>query len=593
MKKTLTLLSLVSILLVAVFLLFDGIKDQKTETKVTKTNKVKIDSETLVSSVEKNNHKEAAVPSKRLIASNQQMEKSDEAVNARPRQRKSIESERERRMESGNKFDQPDMFEKIQKMIRTREGQSAPTYQPNYKFTEFTKLKKASKFSKTVANLNWVERGPANVGGRTRGIVVDPDDATKNTWYVGSVGGGIWKTTDAGTTWRCLTDEILNLSTTALVQGLSNKNVFYAGTGEGFNNADAIGGSGIFKSTDRGETWTQLSATANNNFAYVNRLVIDPADENVVVAGTRAGIFKSIDGGATWVKKSSFGNIQHLIANPLNFKTLYAAANNKGVVKSFDAGETWFETDNKNLNGARMEIAIAPSDTSKLYLSSEVSTGSALFGTLDGGNSWTEAKESSGKVYDWLGGQGWYDNTIAVNPYDADLVYIGGIDIWKMQITAGAPITAISSTQKDSMEVKFSFVPGGLSFENGGVGTGDEYWKSSNLSSADLYNVELRFGPGKGQKAARFINTTQDYQNYVDVPFEAWDITGNRQLMVSFQDANKNGVFDVSSLSGDKIHFHNIAYNAAAPSDSVAKSNGIKYKNKELCITSESKFSCL
>ena len=579
MKKIITLLSIVSILFVAGFLFFKGIDPQPKVSSIDNTVNDKKVSKASPLIAENVRSEKTVSQGAKLIASNLQSEKANESVAAPPRPRKSLLSERKRMKKSGSKFDQPDMFDKIQKMIRTREGQSEPTYQPNYKFIEFNKLKNNSKFSKTVANLNWVERGPANVGGRTRGIVVDPDDASKNTWYVGSVGGGVWKTTDAGTSWRNLTDEIPNLATTAIAQSGSNKNVFYAGTGEGFNNADAIAGSGIFKSTDRGETWTQLLSTANSNFSYVNRLVVDPSNENIVVAGTRTGILISNDGGASWVKKSSYGNIQHVIANPLNFNTLYAAANGKGVVKSFDAGETWFETDNKNLSGARLEIAIAPSDTSKLYISSETSTGSSLFGTVNGGASWTEATEISGTVYDWLGGQGWYDNTIAVNPYDADLVYVGGIDIWKMQVSTGASQKNISSTEKDSMEVRFAFVPGGLPFENGGVGTGDDYWKTSDLAQSDLFNVELRFGPGKGQKAARFINTTQDYQNYLDVPFEAWDLSGNRQLMVSFQDANKNGVFDVSSFSGDKIHFHNVTYDAALPDANIAKVNGIKYKN--------------
>ncbi|MDP3150834.1 MAG: T9SS type A sorting domain-containing protein [Ignavibacteria bacterium] len=581
MKKILTVVSFVSIFAIAAFLLFEGILNNQKEKSVRKVEQKVSSSQTSSSTTSgKISKSKSDSHSRKLFAANRQSDNTVRPRAARPVSRELRESERERRMEKGNRFDQPDMFVKIQKMIRTGSGKSAPTYQPNYQFTEFNKLKKNSQFMKKAANLNWVERGPANVGGRTRGIVVDPDDATKNTWYVGSVGGGIWKTTNAGTSWRDLTSELPNLSTTTLDQAQTNRNIFYAGTGEGFYNADAIAGNGIFKSTDRGETWTQLAATANNSdYFFVNRLVVDPNNENVVVAGTGKGIFKTVDGGTTWTKTSSVANIDQVISNPLNFKTLYATSNGKGVLKSFDAGNSWFDTDNKNLSGSRMEIAIAPSDTSKLYVSSDLGSGSSLFGTINGGTNWTEIKETSGTTIDWLGGQGWYDNTIAVNPYDANLVYIGGIDLWKLAISVGTPIVGISSTEKDSMEVKFSFVPGGLPFENGGVGTGNDYWKSQYLSQSDFFNVELRFGPGKGQKAARFINATMDYQNYIDVPFEAWDISSNRQLMVSFQDANKSGGFDVSSLSGDKIHFHNVTYNAATPNDSVAKINGIKYKN--------------
>ena len=583
MKKKLTLLSLVSISLVIAFFLFDGIDYQHKESSVNKNGATLGTSQNTKvgeSSTSKIKNTINLKVKGELLAAKHESESIKSTGSSRASVRNKIVSNRKNRMKNYNKSDMPDMFAKIQKMIRTRSGQAEPTYQPNYKFIELKKMVSSNKSLNKIANLNWIERGPANVGGRTRGIVVDPDDATKNTWFAGSVGGGIWKTTNAGTSWHQLTDELPNLATTAIAQSQSNRNVLYAGTGEGFYNADAIAGNGIFKSTDRGETWTQLPATTSNkDFSYVNRLVVDPNNENVIVAGTGTGIFKSIDGGNSWTKTSSVANIDQVISNPLNFNTLYATSNGKGVLKSFDAGNSWFDTDNKNLNGSRMEIAIAPSDTSKLYVSSDLGSGSSLFGTINGGTNWTEIKETSGTIIDWLGGQGWYDNTIAVNPYDANLVYVGGIDLWKLVISIGTPIVGISSTEKDSMEVKFSFVPGGLPFENGGVGTGNDYWKTNLLLSSDLYNVELRFGPGKGQKAARFINTTMDYQNYVDVPFEAWDISSNRQLMVSFQDANKSGGFDVSSLSGDKIHFHNITYNAATPNDSIAKTNGIKYKN--------------
>lgn len=582
MKKTFLILSLFSIISLAAFFVCTKILNTEKELpakKIVTSSLHSLDSKPV--GVKEKIVKNASVPSTKLKPSVAKVDlvKAKQSSIAKAESRPRRDSERERMMESGKRFDSPDMFAKIQKMIRTAPGKSEPTYQPNYQFIEYNKLKSNSKFMKKAANLNWVERGPANVGGRTRGIVVDADDVTKNTWYVGSVGGGIWKTTNAGTSWRDLTAQLPNLSTTTLDQAQSNRNILYAGTGEGFFNADAISGNGIFKSTDRGETWTQLEATANNgNFFYVNRLVVDPNNEYVVVAGTSRGIFKTKDGGATWVKTSSTGNVDHVIANPLNFNTLYAAANGQGVFKSYDAGDTWFATDNSNLSGGRMEIAIAPADTSKLYVSSDNSSGSSLFGTIDGGNRWVEVAEKTGSSPDWLGDQGWYDNTIAVNPYDADLVYVGGIDLWKMQISKDST-TGISSIEKDSMEVKFSFVPTGLPYENGGVGTGDDYWKSNTLTPTDLFNVELRFGSGKSQKAARFINSTMDYQNYVTVPFEAWDISKNRQLMVSFQDINKSGGFNLTGLNGDKIHFHNLTYDSTQADVNIAKTNGIKYKN--------------
>ena len=167
--------------------------------------------------------------------------------------------------------------------------------------------------AKTQA-LNWVERGPGNVSGRTRGIIVDPDDPNHDTWFAGSVGGGIWKTTNAGDSWTNLTPDLPNLATSTIAMAMSNHNVIYAGTGEGFFNVDQIDGTGIWKSTDRGASWEQLASTANNKkMQNITRLIIDPSDENVLLVSAtpgfyytasadypHSGIFRSTDGGVSW-----------------------------------------------------------------------------------------------------------------------------------------------------------------------------------------------------------------------------------------------------------------------------------------------------
>ncbi len=142
-----------------------------------------------------------------------------------------------------------------------------------------------------------------------------------------------------------------------------NTQVLYAGTGEGFNNADAIEGNGIMKSTDKGATWTQLASTANDlNFAYVNRLAIDPNNEDIVVVATNNGILKTYDGGTTWNIIHSAGKIQDMRANPSNFNTLYAATAS-GIIRSYDAGNTWVLPEQATFGGGRIEFAPSMSDT--------------------------------------------------------------------------------------------------------------------------------------------------------------------------------------------------------------------------------------
>ena len=108
-----------------------------------------------------------------------------------------------------------------------------------------------------ITDLTWTERGPNNIGGRSRAILIDKRDPTGNTVFAASVSGGIFKTTNftsASANWTVVDDHMANLAVTVLIQDPSNFNTMYAGTGEGWFNVDAVRGAGIFKSTDGGIT---------------------------------------------------------------------------------------------------------------------------------------------------------------------------------------------------------------------------------------------------------------------------------------------------------------------------------------------------
>ncbi len=507
-----------------------------------------------------------------------------------------IMSERKRKVKGHVRKDQPNRFAEYHKAIRTKAGEDAPTYPQNYAVDELLKARKLSStrfLSRPAArtDLPWIERGPGNVAGRARDIVVDRSDPNLDTWYVGSAGGGVWKTTDAGSTWENITADLPNMATTTIVMANSDSDTMYVGTGEGFGSFAFVAGNGIWKSTDRGTTWEQLAESATNpDFANIMRMIVDPEDANILIVATvssrrvngggrTSAIYRSTDGGTSWSKtydSSTTGDIQHLIANPLNFDTQYATRNGNGVIKSTDGGITWQEISTGIGQGiGRMEIAIAPTDTSRLYFSAERGFGSSdLYISRNGGESWILATASNGNNISWLGGQGWYDNTIAVHPFNPDIVFVGGIDIIQIDIgsdnrTVMTPVTdgygqygGISKgvhvdhhnivLVPTGVNEDFRFLnanDGGIAFSDDGgdtfTQTGDTFNSPDDPQGTTLkgLNTTQFYGADKMNGADRYIGGTQDNGSWL-----------------SPEDADANSDW-VAAPSGDGFeaawHYHN------------------------------------
>ncbi|MDR9418444.1 T9SS type A sorting domain-containing protein [Gracilimonas sp.] len=353
------------------------------------------------------------------------------------------------------------------------------TYPLNYKINA-VELAEKTRFKTSQSPLNWKSRGPYNISGRTRAILVDNNDESGDTWLIGAVGGGIWKTTDAGSNWEPKGDELESLSVTTLAM---SKDVIYAGTGMGYGRILDLTGAGVWKSTDRGETWSQLLSTANGELLQaINRIVVDPNNPDRVVlcsndsyswnspkGGERkSGIFLSEDGGESWTQTffpdEYFGTetdnrVQQIVANPENWDNLFATVNEVGVIESNDGGKTWSTSSTsmadpnsigKNDNtyagiSTRIEMAIAPSDPNRLYAAAERPFGKGqLFMSTNGGSSWIQLVETHPDNRNWFGAYGrsgdqgytagWFDNTIIVDPFDENKVYLGGVELYKTEI---------------------------------------------------------------------------------------------------------------------------------------------------------------
>ena len=497
-------------------------------------------------------------------------------------------------VEREERQDAPEQFILFHKGIRTQEGVNSPAYEDNYQLKELVRARKSASKNSLAARtqsgngvFEWKERGPANVPGRTRGLIVDPDDVTHKTWYAGSASGGIWKTTNAGTTWQWLTPDLPNLATTVLVMAESNHNIIYAGTGEGFGNLDGVQGHGIFKSIDRGTNWEFLTNTSTMD--EINRIIIDPASANRVIAASNNGIYRTEDGGLNWIKVYS-SLVQDLRAVPGNFNVQFATRFGIGVIKSTDGGLNWVNSNSGINTNGRVEIDISPVKTDRVFASAQGTLSGSntdLYVSDDGGATWSLIDLLlSNKALNYLGSQGWYDNTIACDPFDKDVVYVGGIGLYRIQLTANGTGTAVGSY---TME-EFNTAPF-INLINFGA---DAYQGKLDLGpAANKTNVEIRFGSGKSQKAHRFLvpdgstsgvpDANYSYQDFVDVPFEVWDITTNRQLMVSFRDQDRNGKFNLyeanttglpTEQSREYLFVNNVNYDAAASNASIAIAGG-------------------
>lgn len=301
-----------------------------------------------------------------------------------------------------------------------------------------------------LTGVEWNSLGPKNQGGRSRTMLVDANDATGNTVFAGSVGGGLWRTTNitaAEPLWAPVNDLLGNLAVTSIAQDPSNPLVMYFCTGEGFFNGDAIQGLGVWKSINGGASWSQLASTNNANFYYCQKIVVNST--GIILVATQTGLRRSADGGTTFTKVLGTGlGITGAVSN-LTYDVEIAAngdvyASLDGSVhKSTNAGVTFGAAQTLPITAARVELACAPSDANYVYAVCE--NGNVVAGvlrTINGGTTWTSRTEPADAdpgvgATDFSRGQAWYDLSLAVDPVNRDRLFAGAIDIFVSNDGAG------------------------------------------------------------------------------------------------------------------------------------------------------------
>ena len=283
-----------------------------------------------------------------------------------------------------------------------------------------------------ISSGSWQWLGPGNIGGRVRSIVINPSNT--DILWAASVSGGIWKSTDAGVSWQILDDFMANMAVSTLLIDPTNPDILYAGTGEGFYNGDGLQGNGVFKTINGGITWNQLSATDTSDWLIVNRLAISP-DGTILLAATRSGIWRSTNAGVSW-SQSSVNATLDINFNPVDGSKAIASGYGFALY-STDAGQSWTASELPSATD-RVEIAYARSNPAVVFASADINSGE-IWKSINGGVSY--ARVNTGNNY--LGGQGWYDNIIWVDPTNVNNLVVGGIDLWR-STNGGTTLTKIS-----------------------------------------------------------------------------------------------------------------------------------------------------
>ena len=379
------------------------------------------------------------------------------------------------------------------------------------------------------SGLKWRHVGPFR-GGRVNAVTGVPGQPW--VFYFGSVGGGVWKSINAGRTWSPIFDSQPVGSIGAIAVAPSRPETIYVGTGEADMRSQIAYGNGMYKSTDAGATWTHIGL---DDTKQIGRVLVDPKNPDVVFVaalghayGPNAdrGVFRSRDGGKTWqkvlFKNENVGAID-LVFDPRTSQTIYAALWNtrrppwsiyppsygpgSGLYKSTDGGTTW-----KPLAGGlpteavgRIGLAVAPTNGTRIYAIIDAKDG-GMYRSDDAGATW-QKMTSDQRIW----GRGWYFCKTTVDPRDANVVYVGNTSLYK-------------STDGGKSFVPIKGAPGGDDYQGLWIAPEDS---RRMITASDQGSVVSLDG---GETWSSWYNqpTAQMYHVNADFRFPYW-LTGAQQ----------------------------------------------------------------
>jgi photosystem II stability/assembly factor-like uncharacterized protein len=310
-------------------------------------------------------------------------------------------------------------------------------------YLEYQKKNKSNKKDKTQ-NTEWNFLGPSSAPGGYEGmgrlncVIEHPDynGTTNQTIWVGSASGGIWKTTNDGSTWTSNTDELAVLGMGDLVIDPIDSDIMYAATGDG-DGYDTFS-IGILKSTDAGATWNTTAFQVQVNQTYVcRRIVMNPDDSDELFVATNGGLYRTTNAGSNWTQSIS-GSFWDVKFHPTDSDIIYAAKGNE-FYRSTDGGDNFtYISTGLPTNSIRYTIAVTPDEEDYVYLLSSNSSRAfnGVYRSTNAGQSFTTRSTTPNLLNSSFdgsgtGGQGNYDLSMAIDPNDAETVIVGGVNLWK------------------------------------------------------------------------------------------------------------------------------------------------------------------
>jgi hypothetical protein len=420
-------------------------------------------------------------------------------------------------------------------------------------------------------NGDWSFLGPKKVTGGEFGIgrVNSIKIISADTWLAGGAGGGLWKTTNGGSSWKCLTDGLPDIAVSDIAVDPDNSNVIYILTGDGdWSKFPSIG---VLKTTDGGSTWKTTGLTWGlNDVVYGHKLIIDPANSQILWAATTKGIYRTSNGGSSWTQINS-GEVKpnteyyDIEFKPGHSNYIYACTKNEICYNTNYPTNSFIKsTVSASSSCIRVELTVTPADANYVYaIFVNKSKGlDGVYQSVNSGTSFTQQCDDNpdylGRTYPYPpsdGGQGGYDLVLLANPSNKNEVFLAGIHLFRSTNHAQT-FKRIDSTSGPT------FVHGDYHWAvwNGDdivVGSDGGIWESNSNFTAFTNKING-------------LGITQYYHMGVD-PFNANNFGGGAQDNGTLLTTNNNTAFD-HAIKGDgmEVIYYPGQQNVVAASEQTA-----------------------